>query len=87
MTAAASEAEAGLGRKELNRIVTRFLALRDQRLRRLRAALTHEQQSFFDLLPYLWHVNHPMLPGFVSSETPAGLVRFRPNREQLLLAT
>jgi adenylate cyclase class 1 len=78
--------EGGLGRKELRRIVGRFEALGQERLRRIRASLTHEQRSFFDLLPMLWHVNHPMMPGFVSTETPAGVIAFRPSREQLLLA-
>jgi adenylate cyclase class 1 len=78
--------EAGLGRKQLKRIVGRFQSLCELRLARIRATLTHEQRSFFDLLPLLWHVNHPMLPGFVSSDTPAGMIGFRPSREQLLLA-
>jgi adenylate cyclase class 1 len=78
--------EEGLGRKQLKRIVGRFQSLCDLRLRRIRATLTHEQRSFFDLLPLLWHVNHPTLPGFVSTDTPAGMVGFRPDREQLLLA-
>ena len=86
MSEAAIGDEAGLGRKQLNRIVGRFLTLRDRRLSRLRATLTHEQRSFFDVLPLLWHVNHPMMPGFISSDTPAGVVGYRPNREQLLLA-
>jgi adenylate cyclase class 1 len=86
MSEAAVDDAEGLGRKQLKRIVGRFLALRDTRLRRIRATLTHEQRSFFDLLPLLWHVNHPMLPGFVSSQTPAGLIGYRPNREQILLA-
>jgi len=78
--------EGGLGRKALRRIVARFESLGQQRLKRIRASLTHEQRSFFDLLPLLWHVNHPTMPGFVSTETPAGVVQFRPSREQLLLA-
>lgn len=86
MNAAVIDEEVGLGRKALNRIVGRFRALGDRRLKRIRATLTHEQQCFFDLLPLLWHVNHPTLPGFVSSETPAGVIGFRPNRDQLLLA-
>ncbi|MCG6967968.1 MAG: class I adenylate cyclase [Chromatiaceae bacterium] len=86
MSEAAIDDGAGLGRKQLNRIVGRFLGLRDKRLTRIRATLTHEQRSFFDLLPLLLHVNHPMLPGFVSSDTPAGVVGYRPSREQLLLA-
>ncbi len=76
----------GLGRKEINRTVGRFKALCHQRLKRIRATLTHEQRGFFDLLPLLWHVNHPMLPGFVSTDTPAGVIAYRPQREQLLLA-
>lgn len=86
MSEPATDHEEGLGRKRLNRIVGRFLALGDKRLRRIRATLTHEQRSFFDLLPLLWHVNHPMLPGYVSSETPAGVIGYRPDRIQLLLA-
>jgi adenylate cyclase class 1 len=86
MSAPAIVDEPGLGRKQLKRIVGRFQSLGEQRLARIRATLTHEQRSFFDLLPLLWHVNHPTLPGFVSSTTPAGVIGFRPNREQLLLA-
>lgn len=78
--------EGGLGRKQLRRIVGRFQALGRQRLQRIRATLTHEQRNFFDLLPLLWHVNHPTMPGFVSTDTPAGVTGFRPNRIQLLLA-
>ncbi len=75
-----------LSRKQIKRIVARFLTLRDQRLSRILATLTHEQRGFFDLLPLLWHINHPMMPGFVSSDTPAGVAAYRPNRDQLLLA-
>ncbi|MBT8428762.1 MAG: class I adenylate cyclase, partial [Gammaproteobacteria bacterium] len=78
--------EEGLGRKQIKRIVDRFTTLGNQRLTRIRATLTHEQRSFFDLMPLLWHTNHPMLPGFVSTDTPAGVIGYRPNREQLLLA-
>ncbi len=86
MTTQAVEEQEGLGRKDLNRIVARFLALGDQRLARIRASLTHEQSNFFDLLPLLWHVNHPTMPGFVSSDTPCGVAGFRPDRMQILLA-
>ena len=76
----------GLGRKDINRIVGRFKALSNQRLKRIRTTLTHEQRNFLDLLPLLWHVNHPTLPGFVSTDTPAGVIGYRALREQLLLA-
>lgn len=86
MSEAAIGNDEGPGRKQIKRIVDRFTALGSKRLTRIRATLTHEQRSFFDLLPLLWHVNHPMLPGFVSTDAPAGLIGYRPNREQLLLA-
>ncbi|HCH76789.1 MAG TPA: adenylate cyclase, partial [Pseudomonas sp.] len=35
------------------------------------------------LLPLLFHVNHPILPGYVSATTPAGLAHFVPDAEQL----
>src|SRR5690606_11375072 len=31
----------------------------------------------------LLHVNHPILPGYISATTPAGLAGFEPNAEQL----
>ena len=86
MTTAAATDEPGLGRKTLQRIVGRFEALAAQRLRRIRQSLGHEQRAFFDLLPLLWHVNHPTLPGFVSSITPCGVAGYRPGRVETLLA-
>lgn len=84
-TAAADDGPA-LGRKALQRIVGRFDALASQRLQRMRQSLSHEQQAFFDLLPLLWHVNHPGLPGFASSRTPYGVADYRPGRGERLLA-
>jgi adenylate cyclase, class 1 len=86
VTTAAVNDEPGLGRKALQRIVGRFDTLAVQRLRRIRQSLCHEQQAFFDLLPLLWHVNHPTLPGFVSSNAPCGVVGYRPGRLETLLA-
>ena len=31
------------------------------------------QRQFIELLPVLFHVNHPILPGYVSKTTPAGI--------------
>ena len=78
--AAIDDEEEGLGRKRLKRIVERFQALGEQRLTRIRATLTHEQRSFFDLLPLLWHVNHPMLPGYLSNKTPCGISDYAPGK-------
>jgi adenylate cyclase class 1 len=86
MISRAKADEQGLGRKDLQRVVDRFHVLGETRLRRIRRTLTHEQRNFFDLLPLLWHINHPMLPGFHASSTPAGVIDFHPDRDQLLLA-
>ncbi len=76
----------GLDRKQLTQIKQRFLSLNQQRLERARLSLSERQQQFLQLLPLLFHVNHPQLPGYHSGATPAGLVAFEPDKELLRLA-
>jgi adenylate cyclase class 1 len=73
----------GISRKDLNTIRQRFQRLHRERLRRIREELRPSQQEFLDLLPLLFHINHPMLPGYVNSETPTGIPDFSPNRQAL----
>ncbi len=54
-------------------IKKRFLALNSARLQRTYDDLRNTQRNFLELLPLLYHVNHPILPGYVSKNTPAGL--------------
>lgn len=75
--------EDGIDRKVLTTLRARFLALNDARLNRALAAMSTRQQQVLKLLPLLFHVNHPMLPGYVSASTPAGLAHFEPDSEQL----
>jgi adenylate cyclase class 1 len=70
----------GISRKDLNTIRQRFQRLHRERLLRIREELRQSQREFLDLLPLLFHINHPMLPGFVNSETPTGIPDFSPNR-------
>ncbi|MFM1891403.1 MAG: hypothetical protein RLZ44_480, partial [Pseudomonadota bacterium] len=86
MAEPAATPEYGLGRKELQQVRERCLQLRDQRLARIKDSLQREQRQFLELLPLLFHVNHPLLPGFVDTATPAGVADYRPSREDLLLA-
>ena len=51
---------------DLDQIRRRFLALNDKRLALALAELRPQQQDFPRLLPLLFHVNHPLLPGYVS---------------------
>jgi len=68
----------GIDRKALKLIKQRFLQVNGARLARTRSALDPRQQVFLDLLPLLFHTNHPMLPGYVSHQTPFGLSDYTP---------
>lgn len=60
-------------------VLTRFVALNEARLRRTYGALRPRQAEFLHLLPLLFHVNHPALPGYISKETPAGISGYEPD--------
>jgi adenylate cyclase class 1 len=76
----------GVDRKQLNQLRQRFLDLNQLRHERTSAALPERQQQFLQMLPLLFHVNHPMLPGYVSHSTPAGVYRYTPTNNELRLA-
>ncbi len=76
----------GLDRQNLFLLKKRFLQINASRLARTRSALTDRQQMFLDLLPLLLHVNHPMLPGYLSRTTPAGICDYEPEKEDLASA-
>lgn len=76
----------GIGRKDLEAIRQRFFALHRERLRRILGELRASHQDFIVLLPLLFHINHPMLPGFVNTRTPAGLPNYSPTRAALRTA-
>ncbi|MBS7690247.1 class I adenylate cyclase [Pseudomonas lalucatii] len=69
----------GIDRKVLGQLRARFLKVNEGRLQRAMQALSTRQQLVLKLLPLLFHVNHPLLPGYVSGLTPAGLSGFEPD--------
>ncbi|MBF8741689.1 class I adenylate cyclase [Pseudomonas guariconensis] len=73
----------GIDRKELAKLRARFLQVNQGRLERAREGLSTRQQYVLTLLPLLFHVNHPLLPGYVSGNTPAGLSGFEPGPQLL----
>ena len=73
----------GIDRKVLSQLRARFLKLNQGRLQRAMQALSTRQQLVLKLLPLLFHVNHPLLPGYVSSSTPAGVAGFEPGAERV----
>lgn len=56
------------------------MAVNRDRLRRVFETMQPRQQAFVELVPLLFHVNHPLLPGYVSQHTPAGLSDYTPGR-------
>lgn len=70
----------GIDRKHLKEIRNRFLAINYQRLERTKKALSIQQARVIDLLPLLLHVNHPLLPGYIGQDTPAGLSGYKPDK-------
>lgn len=76
----------GVDRINLKQVSARFQQVNKTRLQRLHSALNTQQQVFLDLLPLLFHVNHPVLPGYISADTPAGIKNYKPSRESILSA-
>lgn len=75
--------EQGIDRKELSRLRARFLTINQGRLGRAMEGLSTRQQQVLTLLPLFFHVNHPLLPGYVSGTTPAGVSGFEPSADLL----
>lgn len=73
----------GIDRKVLATLRARFLQLSQGRLWRAREGLSSRQQRVLTLLPLLLHINHPLLPGYVSGTTPAGIAGFEPGLDAL----
>lgn len=68
----------GIDRKVLSQLRKRFLTLNEGRLARANEGLSTRQQGVLTLLPLFFHVNHPLLPGYVSGTTPAGVSGYEP---------
>ncbi|MDH0646542.1 class I adenylate cyclase [Pseudomonas sp. GD03858] len=73
----------GIDRKELSKLRARFLKINQGRLARAMEGLSTRQQQVLTLLPLFFHVNHPLLPGYVSGTTPAGVSGFEPDNDLL----
>jgi len=69
--------------KDLAAIQQRFKKMHHLRLTRAQDFLQPRQRVLLELLPLIFHCNNPLLPGFVSSTTPAGIVDFRPDSKAI----
>lgn len=64
--------------KDLQAVKQRFKKLHQLRKQHIQEFLQPRQRLFLDLLPLIFHHNYPLLPGFISSETPAGIPDYTP---------
>ena len=56
------------------------------RFSRMESSMSMKQADCLKLLPLLFHVNHPMLPGYVDKFTPNGLPNYSPSKTEKKIA-
>lgn len=76
----------GVDRKLLKQVRDRFLKINAERLTRAQQSMSARQRDIIDLLPLLFHVNHPLLPGYVAQDAPKGVCAYQPDKPALTLA-
>lgn len=64
-------------------IIERFRAINKERLDRAYSIVRPSQREFLRLIPFFFHMNHPMLPGYISRDTPAGIKNYEPQTSTL----
>lgn len=69
-----------ISKKDLFAVAQRFKHFNQCRLQRVQDFFQARQHDFLNLLPLIFHINHPLLPGFISLETPAGIPDYSPNK-------
>ncbi|MEQ8497512.1 MAG: class I adenylate cyclase, partial [Gammaproteobacteria bacterium] len=66
--------------------IKRFGMVNRERLRRVVESLSARQREFIELLPLLFHINHPLLPGYVARDAPFGISDYTPTAASLRAA-
>ena len=72
-----------IGNLDHKKILRKFLHLNGLKLERTKDSLKQRQVEFLQLLPLLFHINHPSLPGFVSTQCPSGIAKFNPDKDSI----
>lgn len=80
------ESDEGVDRKQLAHIKHAFLFINQEKYARTLACLSDRQQQFLQLLPLLFHVNHPMLPGYINHDAVAGVHGYAPSEQDIIIA-
>ncbi|MDX1633198.1 MAG: class I adenylate cyclase [Marinobacter sp.] len=69
----------GIDRKVLRRLRDRFWQVNEARWQRAHSALTYRQQVVLEVLPLVFHLNHPALPGYLDHDCPFGIAHYQPS--------
>ncbi|WMS86139.1 class I adenylate cyclase [Pleionea litopenaei] len=75
-----------IDRKQLKELQRRFLELNDKRKQLLTQNLGDKENALIELLPFLFHINHPTLPGYVGADAPCGVANYQPEKSTIQLA-
>lgn len=76
----------GVDRKLLKKVRDRFLLVNKERLQRCQQSMSMRHRDIIEVLPLLYHVNHPLLPGYVSQDAPKGVSSYEPEKGVISLA-
>jgi len=76
----------GVDRKLLKQVRDRFLQVNADRLGKTQQGLSPRHQDILLVLPLLYQVNHPLMPGYVSRTTPVGVSGYEPDKATLSIA-
>lgn len=76
----------GVDRKLLKKVRDRFMQVNNDRLNKTYAGLAPRQQDILLVIPLLYHVNHPLMPGYVAREVPAGVSAYEPDKQTISVA-
>ncbi|MEM9102890.1 MAG: class I adenylate cyclase [Pseudomonadota bacterium] len=61
----------------------RFLSFNSIRLQRMRSVIRKRQSEVIEVLPLLFHLNHPLLPGWCGPQVPHGISHYEPSETEL----
>ncbi|MFT6030335.1 MAG: adenylate cyclase class 1, partial [Oleiphilaceae bacterium] len=76
----------GVDRKLLKKVRDRFMQINADRLNKTYEGLTPRQQDILLVIPLLYHINHPLMPGYVAREVPSGVSGYEPDKQTLSVA-
>jgi adenylate cyclase class 1 len=76
----------GVDRKLLKKVRDRFYQVNSDRMEKTRLGLSARHQDILRVIPLLYHINHPLMPGYVSQEAPVGVSLYEPDKITLSIA-